>query len=51
MKELLELDPLIELDPAYLAWKTKLLQLKKENEAMRSYFEKIIDIAPGHLYW
>lgn len=51
MKELLELDPSIEFDPAYLAWKTRLLQLKKENEAMRSYFEKIIDIAPGHLYW
>ncbi len=51
MTELLELDPLIEFDPAYVAWKTKLLQLKKENEAMRSYFEKIIDITPGHLYW
>ena len=44
MKELLELDPLMELDPAYVAWKTRLLQLKKENEMMRSYFEKIIDI-------
>ena len=51
MKELLKLYPLMELDPAYVAWKTRLLQLKKENEAMRSYFEKIIDIAPGHLYW
>jgi two-component system, OmpR family, aerobic respiration control sensor histidine kinase ArcB len=46
-----ELDSVIELDPAYIAWKSKLLQLKKENEAMRSYFEKIIDAAPGHLYW
>ena len=51
MKEILELDPLVELDPDYVAWKVKLLKLKKENEAMRSYFEKIIDIAPGHLYW
>ncbi len=50
-EEQLALDPLIAFDPAYIAWKDKLLQLKQENEVMRSYFEKIIDAAPGHLYW
>lgn len=51
MEELIALDPLIQQSPAYGAYKEKLLHLEEENQTIRSYFEKIIDAVPGHLYW